>query len=122
MLNLWRSGGSGAPFWEPWGSILGVLESIGLHFGNYGGLPGAMGGSSGTPAAFWGSAVEFSWFFCAILGAILDGFWETKLVKKSMKNHSFFLYISGAILRQFGEDFGVNFEDKLKFARDAPTL
>ena len=59
-LNFGRSGGSGAPFWEFWGSILVVLGSIGLHFGSYGGLLGAMGGSSGTPAVFWGPAVEFS--------------------------------------------------------------
>ena len=90
-LNFGRSGGSGAPFWEPWGSILGVLGPIGLQFGSYGGLPGAMGGSSGTPAAFWGPTVEFSWFFRAILGAIFDGFWETKLVKKSMKKSFVFL-------------------------------
>ena len=89
-LNFGRSGGSGAPFWQPWGSILGVLGSIGLYFGSYGGLPGAMGGSSGTPAAFWEPTVEFSWFFRAILGAILEGFWKTKLVKKLMKKSCVF--------------------------------
>ncbi len=73
-LNFRRSEGSGVPFWEHWGYILGVLGFIGLHFGSNGGLPGAMGGSSGTPAALWGPTVEFSWFFHAILGASLDDF------------------------------------------------
>ena len=100
---------------------IGCFGSIGLHFWSNGGLPGAMGGSSGTPAAFWGPTVEFSSFFRAILGTILDGFWETKQVKKSMKKSFVFLYILGAILSSFGEDFGANFEDKWKLARDAPT-
>ena len=80
-MNFGRCGGFGAPFWEPSGFTLDVLGSIGFHFGSYKGLPGAMGGSFGTPTAFWRPTVEFSWFFRAILGIILDGFWETKLVK-----------------------------------------
>ena len=88
------------------------MGASGLQFGCFGGTLGVLEVSwvpwlapLGPDWRLGSQPLNFSQFFHVILGAILDDFWETKSIKKSLKISIDFLMDFDVILSSFWKEF-----------------